>query len=228
MPTRAWGTTRSQPGFGGCGGMEPLLCSPGNISHSWFLWWIFWGQHLQVHPLRETDCRWFQASWKETFLTFYISFVCIRLGFIQPQTKLVIGTLSRLKVAVHDFQGRLESPMAVSQIGQLLPLQKVLWPVPGHTTNGFNPTSDDLQKHCQRCPLCSNLQGSWRVLAHSKATVAVVCGPRISDWNCFFWHDASGLLGHSQKPYSVLPQDPKALWLSLWRRGVWWNVPQTS
>ena len=63
---------------------------------------------------------------KRNILTFYISFVCIRLGFIQPQTKLVIGTLSRLKVAVHDFQGRLESPMAVSQIGQLLPLQKVL------------------------------------------------------------------------------------------------------
>ena len=57
---------------------------------------------------------------------FDISCVSVGLFFIQSQTKCVIVTFSQLKVALHDFQGRLESPMAMPQVGQLLPLQKVL------------------------------------------------------------------------------------------------------
>lgn len=77
----------------------------------------FYGESFEANTYRSTLCgKQIAGGFKlldRNIFPLCISFVCIGLGFIQPQTKLVIGTLSRVKVAVHDFQGRLESPVAV-------------------------------------------------------------------------------------------------------------------
>ena len=92
----------------------------------------FYGEPFEANTFRSTLCNKQIAGGfkllekKKIIFGFDISCVSVGLFFIQSQTKCVIVTFSQLKVALHDFQGRLESPMAMPQVGQLLPLQKVL------------------------------------------------------------------------------------------------------
>ena len=103
------GQTRSQQDPGGCGGMESWLGRSRHLPQPWFLWRKVWQQHVQVYPVWKTDCRWLQAPWKNPFSYNF----CLGWNPTLNHLSCVIGHLGQLKVGVHDFQGRLESPDAV-------------------------------------------------------------------------------------------------------------------